>query len=135
MLKYELTHPPLIEALARAGHGDRLLIADGNYPSLTNTAPGARLIQLNVAPDLLTTTSLLRTLLTAVNPERAVMMRAPEPAAVQDEYREILGPAVPVEDVERFDFYAMARSRDVGVVVTTGDTRPYGNLLITIGLR
>ncbi len=32
MLKTKLTHPEILQALARAGHGSRVLIADGDYP-------------------------------------------------------------------------------------------------------
>ena len=32
MLRTDLIHPPLLEALARCGHGSKVLIADGNYP-------------------------------------------------------------------------------------------------------
>ncbi|NLF56040.1 MAG: RbsD or FucU transport, partial [Candidatus Hydrogenedens sp.] len=30
MLKQRLTHPDILEALAAAGHGSKVLIADGN---------------------------------------------------------------------------------------------------------
>ena len=47
MLKYRLTHPEILAALAGAGHGSQVLIADGNYPFSTgaNPAAGARLSQ------------------------------------------------------------------------------------------
>ncbi|WP_432570693.1 RbsD/FucU domain-containing protein [Kineococcus sp. SYSU DK005] len=32
MLNYRLLHPPLLAALARAGHGDRIVLADANFP-------------------------------------------------------------------------------------------------------
>ena len=40
MLKTRLLHPEILNALARAGHGSRVLIADGNYPFATEAAPG-----------------------------------------------------------------------------------------------
>ena len=32
MLKGKLIHPDIMAALALCGHGDKVLIADGNYP-------------------------------------------------------------------------------------------------------
>ena len=38
MLKGKCINPLIISALAHCGHGDKLLIADGNYPIDTMTA-------------------------------------------------------------------------------------------------
>jgi L-fucose mutarotase len=137
MITGPLVHPPLLEALASSGHGSGVLIADGNYPYLTATGPGVRLIHLNLRPGLLDVTSVLEAVLTTVNVEAATVMRTPEGVAApaQDEYAEILGADVPVERVDRFAFYDRVRSPDVGVVIATGDERLYGNLLLTVGLR
>ncbi|RAD07556.1 RbsD or FucU transport, partial [Burkholderia multivorans] len=35
---------------------------------------------------------------------------------------------------ERFAFYDLARSRDLGLVIATGDQRQYANLLLTVGV-
>ena len=35
MLKSHLLHPEILEALGRAGHSSKILIADGNYPFAT----------------------------------------------------------------------------------------------------
>ena len=134
MLDYGLIHPPLIEALATAGHGDRILLADGNYPLLGMTHPQARLIHLNLAPGMLTVTDVLPVLLTAIRAESAVMMASPEPAPIQRECLDLLGPQVPVEHVDRYAFYDLARSQESGVVVATAEQRIYGNLLLTVGV-
>jgi L-fucose mutarotase len=132
-----LVHPELLEALASSGHGSGILIADGNYPYLTATAPGARVIHLNLRPGLLDVTTVLEAVLTTVNIEAATLMQTPPDvhAPAQEEYARMLGPDVPIERVERFAFYDRVRSPDTGVVVATGDERLYGNLLLTIGLR
>ena len=137
MLRYDLIHPPLLEALATAGHGSRLLIADGNYPYLTARNASARIIHLNLRPGLLTVPEVLSSIQTAVNFEAAVVMRAEdgdEPEAHRD-YRRLLGPGVPLARIDRFAFYEEVRSSDVGLVVATGDERLYANLLLTVGLR
>lgn len=137
MITGPLVHPPLLEALASSGHGSGVLIADGNYPYLTGTRPGARLIHLNLRPGLLDVTTVLDAVLTVVNVESATVMQTPPgvEAPAQDDYARALGSGVPIERVERFAFYDRVRSPDVGVVIATGDERLYGNLLLTIGLR
>ncbi|WP_318783043.1 RbsD/FucU domain-containing protein [Cellulosimicrobium sp. SH8] len=40
MLRYPLLHPGLIGALAGAGHGSRVLLADANYPHSTGRVRG-----------------------------------------------------------------------------------------------
>ncbi|MER7243326.1 RbsD/FucU family protein [Kribbella sp. NPDC000426] len=137
MLNHELIHPPLLEALATAGHGSRILLADGNYPYLTMVNPTARLVHLNLAPGVLTVTDVLPVLQTAVNFEGAVVMRPADgvDASVQEEYRRQLGDEVPMEQVDRFEFYDIVRTPDVGLVIATGEERLYANLLLTVGLR
>jgi L-fucose mutarotase len=41
MLQYKLIHPQILAALAAAGHGSTVLIADGNYPFSTAANPQA----------------------------------------------------------------------------------------------
>jgi L-fucose mutarotase len=35
MLRGSLTHPQILNALGQAGHGTKVLLADGNYPFST----------------------------------------------------------------------------------------------------
>lgn len=137
MLRYELLHPPLLQALATAGHGSKILIADGNYPFLTVKNPRATLIHLNISPGLIGISELLPIVQTAVNFESATLMRPADGADVpaHGDYRETLGPDVPFDYVDRFDFYELARSEDVGLIIATADQRLYANLMLTVGLR
>ena len=50
MLKHQLIHPQINEALGRAGHHAKILIADGNYPASTKRGPNSELVCLNLAP-------------------------------------------------------------------------------------
>lgn len=135
MLTYELIHPPLLAALASAGHGSRILIADGHFPCSTHTNPAAAMIHLNLRPGLLEVDDVLVTLLDAVPIEQATVMASDGPAVpAHDGYREALGPQVPFDQAERFAFYDLARSSDVAVVIATGDQRQYANLLLTVGV-
>ncbi|MEN5074545.1 RbsD/FucU domain-containing protein [Isoptericola cucumis] len=59
MLRYELLHPGLVGALAAAGHGSRVLLADANYPHSTGARAGAERVHLNLRPGLLTVDQVL----------------------------------------------------------------------------
>jgi L-fucose mutarotase len=137
MLNYTLIHPPLLSALAAAGHGSQVLLADGNYPAATGRSERAPVIHLNLRPGMLTVTDVLQPLLDAVNVEAAAVMALPDnaPVPAHDEYRHLLGAGVELEVVERFAFYEAARGPDVAFVVATGDQRICANLLLTIGVR
>ncbi len=137
MLTYPLLHPELIGALAGAGHGAKVLLADGNYPHSTGINPAATLIHLNLRPGLLDVTEVLKAILSAINVESAAVMASSDlsPVPAHQEYRELLGKDVPVTEIERFAFYAAAREPDVAVAVATADQRMCANLLLTIGVR
>ncbi len=75
MLKGTLIHPQILEALGRAGHGSRVLIADGNYPFATHLGPNARLVSLNLSPGLVTCPQVLEALVTAVPIDGAAVMQ------------------------------------------------------------
>src|SRR5260370_42621578 len=74
MLKSRLLHPEILEALGRAGHSSKILIADGNYPFATQLGPGARLVSLNLSPGLVNATQVLEALVSAVPIEEATVM-------------------------------------------------------------
>ncbi|MDN3270153.1 RbsD/FucU domain-containing protein [Streptomyces sp. MA15] len=137
MLLTELVHPEILGSLAGAGHGARVLLADGHYPASTATGERARTVHLNLAPGLLDVTTVLKVLLRAVPVESAQVMVPPEgeqePPAIT-EYRSLLAPA-PVETLGRFEFYEAARSPDLALAIVTADTRTYANLLLIIGVR
>jgi L-fucose mutarotase len=136
MLKSRLIHPELAGALAAAGHGAKVLLADGNYPLSTRTPPDAARVYLNLAPGVVSVTQALEVLLTAIPVEAAEVMvpaDGPEPA-VFGEFRRLLGGAPDLAPLEREAFYAAASAPDVAVAVATGEGRLYANLLLTIGV-
>jgi L-fucose mutarotase len=135
VLRTRLIHPQILAALAAAGHGSRLLISDGNFPHATATPPGATRVYLNLSPGRVTVTEVLEAVAATVPLEAASVMRPldAEAPAVLAEYTALLPPGTPVEVVERFAFYELARRPDVTLAVATGDQRLYANLLLTIG--
>lgn len=135
MLKTTLLHPGILSALGEAGHGAQILIADGNYPLLTRSAPTARRVYLNLAPGLVSATDVLRTLAEAIPIEdaHAMLTDAGDEAPILAEFRSMLGGAE-LKTHNKWDFYEMARGRDVALAIATGEQRTYANLLLTIGV-
>jgi len=135
MLKNALLHPEILKALGSAGHGSKVLIADGNYPFTTGACPAAAHVYLNLAPGLLKATEVLKVLAEAIPVETAEVMmpaEAPEPP-IFGEFRKILG-GLALKPVGRFEFYEAARRADTALVIATGEQRIYANVLLTIGV-
>lgn len=135
MLRYPLLHPPLLRALAAAGHGSRVLIADANYAHATNVHPRADLVHLNLRPGLIRVDDILETLVTAIPIEAATVMRpddGPAPDCWRD-YQRLLGAEPALVDVPRAEFYAACTQPSLAVCVASGDDRYYANVLLTVG--
>ena len=127
MLYGPMTHPQFLRALAAAGHGSKILLADANYPHTTGVNPRCELSQV------------LDVLKRTIPIERAeIMTPAPDADPVEipihDEFRAAL-PGVDFGEISRWDFYDAARDENVGIIVATGEQRLYGNLLLTVGVR
>lgn len=145
MLTGRLIHPQILEALGRAGHTSKVLIADGNYPAATKRPPGAALVSLNLSPGVVDCVQVLAALAPTIPIEAAAVMR-PErsgPYALDEDpeiwhdFRTLLSEAgvdVVLEPLERFTFYETASSDDVALVIATAEQRIYANLLLTIGV-
>ena len=143
MLKTQLLHPGILEALGRAGHGSKVLLADGNYPASTKLGPRATLVNLNVAPGLVSITDILRLLVATIPIEAAEVMvpdEGPEPE-IFAEFRDLLRSAttfdrssIELTPHSRFAFYDVAEAADVALTIATGEQRIYANLLLTIGV-
>jgi L-fucose mutarotase len=135
LLNYKLLHPEITAALAEAGHGAHVLIADGNYPFAVKCNPAARRVYLNLAPDMLKVTEVLSVLTDAVPIESARVM-VPASGAEPPIFREFraLLPRVELQPLGRFEFYDAARSQDLALIIATGERRVFANLLLTLGV-
>jgi L-fucose mutarotase len=135
MLKTTLLHPEILSALGGAGHGSKVLIADGNFPFGTGANSAAKRVYLNLAPGLVTVTDVLKVLVETIPVEAAEVMlpaSGPEPS-IFAEFRDLL-PGLELKPLGRFEFYDTARERDMMLVISTGEQRIYANLLLTIGV-
>ena len=133
-----LLGPDLLHVLAAMGHGDEVVIADGNFPA---AGLARRLVRLDGvdAPRALRAILSVLPLDTFTSRPAAVMAVVGNPGAVPEPVREFqglvdaaAGRAVSLEALERFAFYERARA--AFAVVATGEPRPYGNILLVKGV-
>ncbi len=129
--------PELLKVMMEMGHGDTIIIADGNFP-------GASMAQRLVRLDGHGTTQVLEAMLTLFpldtyvdTPVKLmeVMPGDPVKTPIWDEYAAVVECAQPgtkIGHVERFAFYDLAKA--AYCVVQTGETALYANLLLQKGV-
>lgn len=133
-----LLGPDMLHALCSMGHGDEIAIVDANFPAANL---GRRVIEIRGAnaPAVLSAVLSVLPIDTFVVPAVFTMevvgdaLAVPAPvaefAAVMSERG--LGDCE-VGRLERSAFYA--RARDAFIIVRTGESRPYGNVLLVKGV-
>ncbi len=140
MLQYELIHPEILAALAAAGHGATVLIADGNYPASTFVGPHGRIVSLNLSPGIVGCVDVLRALVKAIPIEAAHVMQPADGSRppIWNDFQSVLdesGFTRSLEPIERFAFYRAASSEQHTLTIQSAEQRIYANLLLTIGVR
>jgi L-fucose mutarotase len=130
--------PELLYLMAQMGHGDELVLADGNFPAVSVAKRVVRADGHGVLA-ILDAVLKLFPLDSFVEQPAAVMRRVDEPdqtAPIWHEFQKLLdrasGKHVSIERAERFAFYERAKS--AFGVVATGETALYGNLIIKKGV-
>lgn len=135
MLTTKLIHPQIIAALAKCGHGSKILIADGNYPLAEKTG-NAEKVYLGLTWGQPTVTEVLDAVLSVINVEKAeVMLPADglEPS-VFSEFRNRLHD-IEFAELGRYEFYDSCMTDDaIALAISTGEQRVYANILITVGV-
>ena len=133
-----LLGPDLLHVLAAMGHGDELVVADGNFPAASVARRLVRLPGIDAPRALLAILSVLP-LDTFTPTPVAVMAVVGDPDAVPPPVREFqgivdaaAGRRLRIETLERFAFYERARA--AFAVVATSEPRPYGNILVVKGV-
>lgn len=118
--------------LSSCGHGDKVLIADGNYP-LVSMTEGAEKVYLGVIAGLPGVIDVLEALKKEVVFEKAEVM-IPEDDCEPEifaQFREYLG--LKLEAIGRYEFYDACCEKAVRLAISTGERRTYANILLTIG--
>jgi L-fucose mutarotase len=130
--------PDLLKIIAEMGHGDEIVIADGNFPA---SSIAQRLVRLDghPIPPILEAVLQLFPLDTYV--EKPVSLMAVMPGdkiqpVIWEEYRKVIrGSKEPFSDfeyVERFAFYE--RARKAYAVIATGESALYANVILKKGV-
>ncbi len=136
MLKTACINPDLIGLLAKCGHGDKVLIADGNYPLDSNTGDNTAKLYLGLTQGIPLVTQVLEVLEKTVSIENAEVM-VPETGddpEIFNEFKEILPEEVKINKLGRHKFYEACKKDNVKIAISTGEQRVFANILITIGV-
>lgn len=134
MLKGKLIHPQLMAALAMCGHGDKVLIADGNYP-LDSKTSDAELVYLGLMPGQPTVPQVLEAIQSVVNVEKAEVMDPADGTTPEifGTFQEMLD-GMELDMLGRYEFYDACCDKNVRLAISTGEQRVFANILITIGV-
>ena len=133
-----LLTPELLKILCEMGHGDEIVLADGNFPS---EAIGQRVVRLDAhaGTDVLKAIMSVFPIDTYSDPNAFLMEVVPGDnveTPIWDEYSHIMkeseGETVRIGHIERFAFYE--RAKKAYAVIATGETSLYANLILKKGV-
>lgn len=134
----KILSPELVKILMEMGHGDEIVIADGNFPA---EAIGQRVVRCDGhgVPEILDGIMQLFPLDTYT--DKPVMLMEvvkgdPVVPTIWDEYKTIINKYEPenckIEMIERFAFYE--RAKTAFAVVSTGEEAIYANIILKKGV-
>ncbi len=130
--------PELLKILMEMGHGDEIVISDGNFPAASYSQ---RLVRCDGhgVPELLEAILKFFPLDPYVEAPVALMQVVPGDTVetpIWDVYKDIVKKYEPVankvENVERFAFYE--RSKQAYAIVATGEKALYANIILKKGV-
>jgi len=128
--------PELLKILMEMGHGDEIVIGDGNFPA---ASVAQRLVRLDGhgVNEILDAILRLMPLDTYVDAPVALMDNgdASNPPPIWSNYKETVNKIEgdkKFELVERFDFYD--RAKKAYAVIATGETAIYANIILKKGV-
>ncbi len=136
LLRGKLIHPEILAALGSAGHGSKVLIADGNFPFSTASSKSAKIVFLNLMPGIVKVPDVLEAIVSVIPIEAAEVMMpdSGQKPEIFVEFKKLLPMGIELKEHKRSEFYDAARDGDVALVIATGEQRVYANLLLTIGV-
>ena len=133
--------PELLKALCEMGHGDELVIADGNFPS-HSIGKNAIVVRADGHGAAEILGAVLRLIPLDAYVERPVALMEVVPGdtcptpEIWETYKNILNQHEPdhcgIEMMERFSFYE--RSKNAYLIISTGETAIYANVLLKKGV-
>ncbi len=133
-----LLTPELLKVLCEMGHGDEIVIADGNFPSCS---VNDRVIRLDGHGGVDVLKAILSVFPLDVAAQYNAMVMAVTPGEdvqtpIWDEYRAemeaVEGDRVHMTEIERFAFYD--RAKTAYAVIATGEGALYANLILKKGV-
>ena len=137
----KILSPELLKVLCEMGHSDRLVIADGNFPS-ESIGKNAKVIRCDGhgVPELLDAILTLFPLDTYVENPVSLMQVMPGDNAetpIWDEYKKIVSKydergEKAIGQIERFAFYEEAKT--AYAVIATGESALYANVMLQKGV-
>lgn len=135
----KILSPELLKILMEMGHGDTIVIADGNFPSETCGKKVVRADGHDI-PELLDAILELFPLDTKYSQYAFSLMMVVEGDStnpiIWNEYNNILDKYYDnrpsIEYIERFDFYKKAK--EAYAIIATGESALYANIILTKGV-
>ena len=135
--------PDLLKTLAEMGHGDRIVLGDAYFASAT-MAKKSRLLRADGVPSLALVDAILQLMPLDTWVDSCVFALGEAqgdgfaPAEMTRNYQEIIRRYEPqaadnITLMDRFAFYDIAR--EAFAVVATGETEPYGCIILQKGVR
>lgn len=130
--------PGLLKILMEMGHGDELVISDGNFPAASSAK---RLLRSDghPVPDILDAVLSLMPLDDFVDRPAMLMEKIPgdnTPTPIWDIYEKIVKKHEPgfteFEMIERFAFYE--RAKKAYAIIATGEAALYANIILKKGV-
>lgn len=132
----EIISPNLLKVLCEMGHGDEIVIADGNFPAASNA-------KILIRADGIGTAEMLDAVLKLIpldqyDSNNFVLMQKCEgdnaDTSLWNEYNKILKkyePDAAASFEERFDYYE--RAEKAYAIIATGEKKQYANIILKKG--
>lgn len=135
MLTGNCINPEIMRVLSLLGHGDKVLISDGNYPLASKTGEAEK-VWLGLRPGQPTADDVLDTLLHVINVEKAEVMDPGDGSTPEifGEFGKLLGSNVEITKLGRFKFYDACCAKTLRLAISTGEKRTFANILLTVGV-
>ena len=133
--------PELLKLLCEMGHGDRLVIADGNFPS-ASVGSGSHVIRADGHGGVELLDAILQLIPLDASVDTPVLLMEVTPGddvetPIWKDYEEVIGRhdsrgAGAISAIERYSFYEEARR--CYCIVATGESALYANVMLQKGV-